>query len=1562
MSDFVQSSPVIKLFEETRRKLVETGTRNRLIHVNRQNTRSNALEIINERSDEIYRLLVASGKTMRFLATGRDKDDDSDTPSLAAETISKSADERSSDNQLETRLGPDGLQKRLLKLYRDAKTAEEEQGVNILFLALGFLTWFEDDSSNIKREAPLLLLPVELIRNQKTSSFDLRFREDEISTNLPLQERLKGDFGIDLPNIEIDDSWSPAAYFKLVEQTFTSKARWKVDADAMQLGFYSFAKLLMFRDLDPKNWPDNALEKHALTKGLLYERFESEEPLFGPEDRLDEKLPPERLFHVVDADSSQAKVIEEVRGGRNLVVQGPPGTGKSQTITNIIAAAVKDGKKVLFVAEKMAALSVVHKRLVDVGLSDVCLELHSKSANKKAVLAELASTLNSARAVPNMPEQPYKLREARDALNAIAKELHQEVGQSGESAFNAMGSQIYFAGKNAPTPKMAADGLSEINRADAKQVGTLISTYGDAIAEAGPIENHPFYGVAQLELQPTDLTRLKINFKNLAQKVDGLSKSIESAANALGVNLSSTLDAADLIIQQISCIDDVPIQNVGLLQNLIALQDKPRAREVLGVGQKWHASRQEYSSSFNEIAWKYDATALRPALLAGQSSFFARWGSSYRKASRELAGLLRHELPSAAVDRTLFVDRLIEVAALREEWRHDETWCENIFGDVWRGEKTSFQSLLSCVDWADKAASSKLEADPAHIVTLAGDTQARLGILNDVTAKAELAQSQFVAAVKELQLNLTEAFASDELSNCDLNIVKSKAQSIASQTSRYEEWVKLQGMRGKLQASKLDDFLPVLETGEMSGDAAETEFLYARAEAIWKKALVDNPALAGLRNVDRHEFVTNFQRLEIDRRQDCIKEIRASHLNQVPQGAQGAMGVVRSEIGKKKAHKPIRKLFTEAGGAIQRIKPVLMMSPISVAQFLPPTSVEFDLLVIDEASQVKPEDALGAIARAQQIVVVGDQKQLPPSSFFDRLSSSEAVGDEEDETTALLEGAAKISDLESILTLCEARGLSTKMLEWHYRSRDPSLIRVSNREFYGDGLILPPSPLQGDPNYGLTFTQVQGVYDRGGKRDNRVEAEAVIKRVVEHAARTPDQSLGIVTFSFAQRNLITELLEFQRRTNDVLDRFLREGGSEDFFVKNIENVQGDERDVILVSVGYGPSVVGGKPSMSFGPVNNEGGERRLNVMFTRARIRCEVFCSFDPSEMDLSKTRLEGPRVLKRFLDFAKTGQIEEAIVSGEGPDTPFEADVADEIRKMGYLVDHQIGSVGFLIDLGVRHPDRMGKFIMAVECDGATYHSALWARERDRLRQEVLEHLGWNFHRIWSTDWFYRRNSELERLRNALAKAASESVAGIVVKGAKKALTSIKSNQVSTPEVINLLQAPERSMPLYSRASLSIQSRNEPHEVSPSTLSQLAKTIVEVEGPIHEEEVARRIAGAFGKEKAGSRILSATRNALNLAKRSVDTSLQSDGPFWFTDSQSQDPPVRDRSKEVVPTTKASYLSDLEVNKCLAIALEDTAGGADQEIIRTAAKLFGFKRVGPDLKIRLENALANFVR
>jgi hypothetical protein len=1551
---------VRRLFDETRKRLVETGTRNRLVHVNRANTRGSVVNIQDERSDDVFNTL-SGGRTMRFRPLGKDRQQQGEISLAGIEDEGEdgSDDSRYTDNQLDTLLGPDALAKKLLNIARDARTAEEEQGVNILYLALGFVTWFEDEKSDMRREAPLVLLPVELVRNQRTSTYDLRMRSDEMMTNLPLQQRWQDDFGLALPDLEIEDGWRPSAYFDQVEAIVGKRPRWSIDRNGMQLGFFSFSKLLMYRDLDLDAWPDGNLESHGLVRGLLYEGFDEDQAVFADGESLDVVLPPQNICHVVDADASQAKVIEEARCGKNLVVQGPPGTGKSQTIANIIAAAAKEGKSVLFVAEKMAALEVVHHRLVKVGLADICLELHSRTANKRQVLEELKRTLNAGEAIPAMPERPDALRKSRDALNAIAQALHAPVGETGETAFSMLSRQARYIGLGAPPPTFASPNLSFMDRAAEQRAVTALARYGAAIKVTGDPARHPLRGVRNTSLQPVDQARLRPLIESARDDVSNFNVAMDAALDVVGLADGGWFDLADSMVELLRALDGLAQPYAALARKMLRCVDRKRLKATLTLAKQWYEEREAAHDLFLDHAFSSDVTHLRGPLAAGTLSFFSRWGGAYRAASRELAGLLKTPLPGSADSRLEHVDQLLEIARLRGEWAVDEPFCRAAVGEDWHGERTDWSALESICDWADRvsAANNDVEAETDDLVTAALASE-RIGLIERVQVSSEQARKSLGELCSLLDLG-DDRFP-DGWRDTDLPLIIEALTEMAGAVERYPAWVELVAARKITDSEGIGTLADQIANGDMNVEDASIELRFARAEAIWRRALASNPALADLPNIDRHALVEQFSQLERKHLHDSVTSIVATHLSQLPRGALGEMKIIRGEMGKKRGHKALRRLFSEAPTAMQRIKPVLLMSPISVAQYLTPGKHSFDLLLIDEASQVRPEDALGAIARARQVVVVGDQKQLPPTSFFDRLTSGDGDDDYQGEEDAaeseedLLGGAAHVAELESILTLCEARGLPARMLEWHYRSRDPSLIRVSNREFYSDRLILAPSPLEKDPTFGLIFTKVDGAYDKGGRRDNRLEGEALVRAVAKHARTMPDQSLGIVTFSVAQKHTINLLLENARRDDKILDEFLREGGAEDVFVKNIENVQGDERDVIFISVGYGPTQPGGRMiGASFGPVNLEGGERRLNVLFTRARLRCEVFASFDPDDLDVSRSTREGPRVLKRFLEFAKTRQIVEHFPTGDDADSPFEEDVADTIRSLGFLADPQVGSAGFRIDIGVCHPDRPGSFILAVECDGATYHSALWARERDRLRQGVLENLGWRFHRIWSTDWFYNRNREVARLRDALDQAREAASSGNLpekeasVLAAPPRLTVIEPQPL--PEIV------ERQMPAYSRAHFPVRSPFEPHEAPMAALELLAQRIVEHEGPINAEEVARRISACFGRERAGNRILSVARQALDaLVDRRV---IQFDSGFYMTDTQLKAPPVRDRSNETGATLKASSISLHEIEAALKIAQDDNAGVADEDLIRAAARLLGFRRVGSDLKARISEVL-----
>ena len=1548
------SRTIESVLSQSRSKLLDIGTRNRLVHVKRENTRANCLNIINERSEDVFKILTGGSRKMRFKALGKDRASSNDDELLLAapdKSLEEGSD-RYTDQILETPLGPEGLARRLLRVSIAAKTAEEEQGLNILYLALGFLQWKESEVSDMVREAPLLLLPVELIRNEKTSAFDIRLRDEDLSTNLPLRERLMQDEGIVLPETSEGDDLSPNAYFDEVAEAIASKPSWQIDRDGMQLGFFSFAKLLMHRDLDPEAWESGAFEDNDLLNGLLENGFDDEDPIFSPEDRLDPHLDPGDIIQVVDADASQTKVIEEVRRGASMVVQGPPGTGKSQTIANIIAGAVHDGKTVLFVAEKMAALSVVHDRLVKVGLRDVCLELHSKTANKKALSRELGRTLMESAADLETSPNTQHLREERDELNSIAELLHTPTGQSDETPFRTMAEIVGFIGQEVPPPRIEAEGLETLNANARAETVSCIERFLEA-GNAVPSPNrHAYCDTTLFDLQPTDLARLQLELDDAIEVLRIWQSEAVNCAAVLGRSAPLSLKDGTQLEDALRILANAPFDvapNVAVLFDKVA---NPRLSEGLAHGAEWKLALDNLTGTFSLSSLTAPTGQIRSAVAQGQGTFLSRLFGPYRKGSKKLAGLLAHPLPKSPSDRLALIDALEDVQAKRERLSEDEMWLQANLVQVWCGKNTDFKGLQQQCDWLSsflKVAPFKT-ADAVINVLDSVNTPAEAADLFESAADHAAKKTQIV--LDRLGIDLAQGKPLQELPVADL---VDRLVGMQRNPGGYADWAAFQRTIADATAAGAGALVDAVINTTLSSERAIQEFCYACAEARWADIRAVRPELSKLSNKDRHALVESFQSRDRARLQQARDEVLGRHFDQMPRGSAGEMGIIRGEIGRKRGHKSIRRLMKDAGPMVQRIKPVMLMSPLSVAQFLSPGQISFDLLIIDEASQVRPEDALGVIARARQIVVVGDTQQLPPTNFFNRLVEET---DDEDEDAPV---AASAADMESVLSLCEARGLRPRMLEWHYRSKDPSLIRVSNAEFYEDRLVLPPSPLEKDDNYGLKFRKVPGVYASknsglGRAGTNKIEAEAVAAAVAAHARNWPKLSLGAVAFSKAQADMITEVLENTRRKDAILDSFLKDGKSEDIFIKNIENVQGDERDVIFISVGYGPSSPGG-PIPAYLGVSKEGDERRLNVLFSRSRMRCEVFASFEPGDINPSRSKNDGNRVLKRFLEFAKSGVMEEATATGEGPDSPFEEDVAREIRKLGFLADYQVGSAGFRIDLGVRHPNQPGQYFLAVECDGATYHSALWARERDRLRQEVLEHLGWKFYRIWSTDWFHRREQEVDKLALALEKARTAVGDGIKVEGANESVPVIEE-ALPIPEIDNVqIAAVKIEVPIYKRANFLVNSSVEPHLVPVRRMAEIVTRIIEEEGPIHLDEMARRVAAIFGKTKAGKRINEAANVAFDLAS-STNTLLCRDADFVMTRAQLEGPLIRNRSEEVDGVLKAEYLPPTEVVAAAILIRKENGETSRDELVTSITRVLGFQRAGPKMFATIDHILS----
>ncbi|MCR5887999.1 DUF3320 domain-containing protein [Hymenobacter sp. J193] len=620
------------------------------------------------------------------------------------------------------------------------------------------------------------------------------------------------------------------------------------------------------------------------------------------------------------------------------------------------------------------------------------------------------------------------------------------------------------------------------------------------------------------------------------------------------------------------------------------------------------------------------------------------------------------------------------------------------------------------------------------------------------------------------------------------------------------------------------------------------------------------------------------------------------------------------------------------------------MSPLSVASFLPPGAVEFDLVVFDEASQVKPVDALGAIARGKKLVVVGDSKQLPPTSFFDSLTGTGEAADEENVT----------ADIQSILELCKARQMPERMLRWHYRSRHQSLIAASNHLFYENKLVVFPSP-GNQGQLGLVYHHLpETYYERGTTRTNPLEAQAVAAAVLQHARTTPRLTLGVVAFSTVQRQAIQDALEVLRRQHPETEDFFAAHRHEPFFIKNLENVQGDERDVILISIGYGRTREG-YLSMSFGPLNGEGGERRLNVLITRARQRCEVFTNLTAADLDLSRTRAQGVKDLKTFLSFAQHGRLNQNEETGRAMDSPFEEAVYRALTARGYQLRPQIGSQGFYIDLAVVDPDQPGQYVLGIECDGAMYHSARSARDRDRLRQEVLEAVGWRLHRIWSTDWFRNPARETERAVQAIEEA--------------RRLNALDELNEPDEELLPEPAGLEREEPAAPDANPTVVPyqvallpdairQQELHQYSLGQLATWLSLVVQVESPVHIEEATRRLATASGASQMGARIRKVGREAALLAKNLCH--LRQEGDFLWTPTM-QTPPLRDRSQLPAISRKLSFVAPEELALALRTVVEQSFALPREAVFLPAVRLLGFARLSEEMRLQLEPALAGLL-
>lgn len=1322
------------------RRLLDLSLRNPLL--NMRSSRTNIPLLVPDPA--LLEDLLAQGKAIAIEAAPDHgaRDGDLHTQQTGAKLDDEVALAALRRGRVYAQLDEQKLESALIELYRRARNDLEEGGSNTLFLAVGTLCWQRPGAGEKVYRAPLVLLPVTITRQSVRSGIRFTLSDDEPRFNTTLLELLRQDFKLDIQGLDgalpqDENGTDIQAILTRVRQEVRDVAGFEV-RDEVRVGTFSFAKYLMWKDLVDRTEKlrDNAVVRHLMDTPR--EPFGDAGDFVDPRT-LDERFDPAHQFTPLHADSSQLAAVMTAAAGRNFVMIGPPGTGKSQTIANLIAHNLGLGRTVLFVSEKAAALNVVYRRLREQGLGEFCLELHSNKARKLDVIRQLGEAWEARGKLTEgrWREQTNRLRALREELNQFVRALHEKHG-NGLSLREALA--LAAGHTETAVVELSWTDPQQHTPEDYQRLLAIGERIDLNAAEIGDPQRHPLrllhvadWSVAWQQAVLAGAAELSAKAQAWLLAIGQLAQRLELAVDVRGAERLRALSTLAAAMSESAGHD-------------LAFVFAPDALATVEAGERASTLLQEFEHETARLSCRYDRDRLLRADLGSIGERWRRaehaWWLPRLLGSLACRGRLQKEAgaqgkPGVAVDLPI----LLRLQEIDRELRALAPALDKIGG--WRGLDSDPPRLrrLSALGQRLRTASAGLAEDSEALVRLRTLLRGLVVDGNDLLAAdaplgAQLAEflrlrGAFDGALEAfagLAGQSTEALLDQ---SGGLHHLATLSEQLHGAQNRLNAWCAWRRVRKEAVEQGLLSIVQAIESGRIKAGAARQAIAVNHAR-WWTAQIVDaSPILRRFVPVEHERRITDFRELDAKVRAvtaDYVRtRVRTGLADRDEVTRSSEFGIIRRELEKKTRHKPLRQLIGEAPNAIPKLTPCLLMSPLSIAQYLPVEQPPFDLVVFDEASQITVWDAIGAIARGRQTVVVGDPRQLPPTSFF----SSEQNVDEESEEE---------EDLESILDELLGANLPTINLSWHYRSRHESLITFSNHRYYKGGLITFPSPVTRDT--AVSLQSVGGLYDRGGSQTNRAEAEAVVaevrRRLLDPVAS--QQTVGVVTFNQKQQTLILDLLDAMRRDHPELDRFFAEDLIEPVFVKNLESVQGDERDVILFSTTFGPDQ-SGRVSMNFGPLNKNGGERRLNVAITRARVELKVFSSLRADQIDLSRTAALGVRDLKHFLEFADQGvralgEAGAAAAKGEFS-SPLEAALARDLRARGWTLQPQVGVSNFRIDLGVVDPDLPERYLAGIECDGATYERAATARDRDLVRESVLRGLGWEILRLWSTEYW---------------------------------------------------------------------------------------------------------------------------------------------------------------------------------------------------------------------------------
>jgi very-short-patch-repair endonuclease len=1475
------------------------------------------------------------------------------------------------------------LQTLAVQMFRQARTALEEGGASSVFLTLGMLEWFESPASSQPRRAPVLLLPVEWER-EGGGTPRLRRADEEASLNHSLIEKLRQEFAIDLGALaqalplHPDGGLDVEVIFQRVRDAVKTQPRWRVLEEA-HIGLFTFQKLLMWRDLVART--DTLMESPVVRAVLEGRALPASAFAGGGGTRGPLPEPGAPTLCPMDADGSQLEAVEAAARGESFVLQGPPGTGKSQTITNIIADALARGRRVLFVSEKMAALEVVHRRLTQVGLGPFCLEVHSNQARRTEFYRQLFHAVEASRerTVSDWEARSRELARVRDLLDSYARALR-EPRAHGHSVFAIMGRAVALRAQ----PGLDVSHPTPLRQWDAPRwtaaLEALAEFEGAARAVGVPV-HHPLEPVVSLQWSPTLHEQVERAVEQVHQSIDAVAAAWRDAAGPLGESEDppslETLHAASALAAVLQHDVQPPAAWVvdgdwtTRRQRLVALVD---------AGRRWQETWAPLADHWSRALVKADTHGLRRSLQVPWWMWLLVVPLLvFLQARRTLQALLASPLPLTTAralealdqaDRARDAERLV----LREAEGMQET-----LGLHWRGLDTDWAQVVALVERADAFRTWRSAGDRGNDPAAATQRARALGsLLGDEATRlhARAALDRFAGAMAALQTawQRLQALLPHEPARLvgglrtpgALATLRRQSQALCRSPLELRQWGELRRTEAPVRQAGLARIVD----GWWQGGIDPSRIVQAGEASLCRAWLSDifahDPVLQAFDRGRHERTIADFRRLDRALLAVASREIvarlcagMAHHQQSV--GASSQLGVLMRELQKGRNQMPIRRLFREIPELLTELKPCVMASPLSVAQYLDPALPSFDLVIFDEASQIPASDALGSLARGRQVIVVGDTRQLPPTTFFDRVSDA----DPWEEGT--------VQELESVLHECLASGMPERMLRWHYRSNHESLIAFSNLHYYDGRLITFPSATFDTTHSGVSWVPVpDGRYERGGSRTNRAEAEAVVQWLQHHVQdmRRGSRTVGVVTLNLPQAELIENLVDQARRSDPALDAACSHV-DEPLFIKNLENVQGDERDIILFSPAYGPDEFGRIPT-NFGALNREGGERRLNVAITRAREQMVVISTLTWDRIDTRRTAARGVHHLHSFLRYAAEGPgtlgLDHEVLSRF--DSPFEKEVHDRLAGRGWVLDSQVGVSGYRIDLGVRHPDAPGRYLMGIECDGRAYHSSALARERDRLRQQVLEEkMGWSILRVWSTDWWVAPDSETDRLDQALRAALERAVVTTEPEKQGQAAAAAPSRiESATTEVLPDADTMRRMAGAWLEQARTVDPDRLPgalpwtearlpappataqtlRQLTPRQLEVRLRVVLDAEAPLHLDELSGRIQeGMPGRAQRVSELV-----------EPLLTRWHRQGEFVWKDAGQAATWQGFRPRGPGGEARNLTLVAPEELHAAMEALCTATGGLDrEEFLRLSARVFGIQRLAARQREVLEDAL-----